>query len=139
MRENEKKKLNHLLKRLIIIISLFFILIISGAYEIKHIEYEEKQRSTISIKTRKSVLFFFKDDCKACRKIYPIVKILYQGKLPIQIINTNNATNHKKATTLYNVKIVPTFILIDDKGRELMRYSGSNILNIRKILNNEMR
>lgn len=139
MRENEKKKLNHLLKRLIIIISLFFILIISGAYEIKHIEYEEKQRSTISIKTRKSVLFFFKDDCKACRKIYPIVKILYQGKLPIQIINTNNATNHKKATTLYNVKTVPTFILIDDKGRELMRYSGSNILNIRKILNNEMR
>ena len=80
MRENEKKKLNHLLKRLIIIISLFFILIISGAYEIKHIEYEEKQRSTISIKTRKSVLFFFKDDCKACRKIYPIVKVNYQFK-----------------------------------------------------------
>lgn len=134
----QKQDFKRYLKRLIIIISLFCALVLGTTYEVAHINFQENQRNTVTIKSQKSILFFYREDCVSCKKVYPLISIL-RNKFPIQIINTNNLFNHKNLSVKYNVRAVPTLISIDQEKQEKARYVGSNIPAIIKFLLKEER
>jgi thioredoxin 1 len=64
------------------------------------------------------------DKCIPCKMMAPILKELksqYQGKLEVVIIDVwENPDQAKK----YNIKLIPTQIFYDSRGKELFRHEG---------------
>ncbi|WEV52107.1 thioredoxin family protein (plasmid) [Lactobacillus sp. ESL0731] len=140
-KRDRKKRLKHNLfkkigKRLAILVSLFFMLFIGISIENSHINQTRTNRSAVRIKRKNSILFFYRDDCADCKKVFPLISIMHDLGSPIQFINTKNALNHEKSIVEFHIKTVPTLILIDNSGTEINRYSGSNIKNIKTFIKN---
>ena len=113
----------------LITVGMFSILAIGAGKYMKQMDMtaRENNRQSVVIKKKQSVLFFYRDDCPDCQKIFEQVYNLSQknsGK--VQFINTNNKKNHEKYLTKYSVKYVPTFIVLDEKGGEVSRYTGTD-------------
>lgn len=108
---------------------MFSVLAIGAGKYMKQMDVtaRENNRQSVVIKKKQSVLFFYRDDCGDCQKIFEQVYNLSQknpGK--VQFINTNNKKNHEKYLTKYSVKYVPTFIALDENGEEVSRYTGTD-------------
>ena len=114
------------------ILSLFFVGMV--AYSPLHIMHAEQNRSATIIQKKRSVLFFYRDTCPACHKIFPQVLAAKDGGVPVQMINTLNKSNRKKYLSKYHIESVPTFIILDDYGNETDRYVGNDSHTIQKIL-----
>lgn len=133
LQKSEKKrkvKKITLIATIAIVLSLFAI----GSYSVVHVMNTAQDRSTVTIKKKQSIIFFYRDDCPDCRKIFSQVLAGKDGGLPIQFVNTNNQTNKKRYLKKYNVKYVPTFIYLDNQGNEIDRYTGTDRTKIDNIL-----
>ncbi|RMC38113.1 MULTISPECIES: conjugal transfer protein TraF [unclassified Lactobacillus] len=124
--------INKIVKRLVLIASLFLILGIAIIGVNNYIAKEREDRSAVKIEKKASILFFYRDDCPNCKHVFLLVNLFEKLGTPVQYINTNNGQNHEKAINNYHVSAVPTFILINRNGNEIKRYTGSNFDNIRK-------
>lgn len=92
---------------------------------------QENNRQSIVIKKKKSVLFFYRDNCPDCKKIFgQVYDVAKKNPGKVQFINTNNKKNHEKYLTKYKVEYVPAFIILDDSGNEVSRYTGTNAKKI---------
>jgi thioredoxin 1 len=63
-------------------------------------------------------------DCIPCKKMKPVLEDLAEkqrGKLNVLIVEVYD---HEDITDQYLVKIIPTQILFDSKGKELVRHEG---------------
>lgn len=62
--------------------------------------------------------------CRPCREMAPILAELrqeYAGRLNVEVIDINE--NHWAARQ-YNIRVIPTQILFDAEGKEVMRHEG---------------
>lgn len=68
------------------------------------------------------LLDFHSDSCPPCRAMRPAIARLAEAGYPIRSINVGrDAATAKK----YDVQAVPTFIVVDDEGRQLGRVEGA--------------
>ena len=68
------------------------------------------------------LLDFHSDSCPPCRAMRPAIARLAEAGYPIKSINVGrDAATAKK----YDVQAVPTFIVVDDEGRQLGRVEGA--------------
>lgn len=105
-----------------------------GLYSVGHVASVEKDRSAVTIKKKQSVILFYRDNCSDCHKIFGQVLAAKEAGVPVQLINTNNKQNREKYLSLYGVKVVPTFVMLDQYGNEEDRYEGTNAHQIDQIL-----
>ena len=68
----------------------------------------------------KQVLYFTAQWCSVCQDMTPIVEHLKKS-IPIEKIDTDYDVSY---TEKYNVKSIPTVIVLED-GKEIKRYSGA--------------
>lgn len=123
--------INKTVKRLAVVGSLFLILGITIISVNNYVAREREDRSTVKIEKKASILFFYRDDCPDCKHVFFLVNLFEKLGTQVQYINTNNKQNHEKAINNYHISAVPTFILINQNGNEIKRYTGSNFDNIR--------
>lgn len=108
---------------------MFSVLAIGAGKYMKQMDVvaRENNRQSVVIKKKKSVLFFYRDNCPDCKKIFgQVYDVAQKNPGKVQFINTNNKKNHEKYLTKYKVEYVPTFIVLDDNGNEISRYTGTN-------------
>lgn len=130
------KRINHqrLIKRLAVIASLFFVLLIGYGAVIHHVNSVENNRQAVFIKKKPSVIFFYKDDCKYCNKIFINVLAEKETGANIQLVNLNSKYNRERYKGEYLLEKVPTFVLLDKNGKEIERYAGSNMSKAQKLI-----
>lgn len=75
---------------------------------LQSIEMQQKSISEASLKT-KTIVFFYRDDCPDCQRVFDQVYRAKQTGTPIIFANTNNPKNRKLAL-LNGVKTVPSFV-----------------------------
>lgn len=133
MKEKAKKEIGVLLG-VIVAVALAVVAAIAGQ-SVKSLEVKnfENSRKFVAIKKEKSVLFFYRDNCPDCQKIF--AQVYTASKIQkVQFINTNNLENRDKYLGKYNIEYVPTFIVTDKNGKEQTRYTGTDSKKIKKIL-----
>ena len=115
------KRINHqrLIKRLAVI---------------HHVNSVENNRQAVFIKKKPSVIFFYKDDCKYCNKIFINVLAEKETGANIQLVNLNSKYNRERYKGEYLLEKVPTFVLLDKNGKEIERYAGSNMSKAQKLI-----
>ena len=112
--------------------SLFFlnvimmiVVLLSGQLMIQH---QEKERTPVKLTGTKNVtLFFYRDDCRDCQKVFDDV---YWQKISGQkliFINMNNQSN-RRYIGKYDLVSVPTFI------KNHHRYVGTNLSKINQVI-----
>jgi thiol-disulfide isomerase/thioredoxin len=60
--------------------------------------------------------------CGACKMIKPILRRVEEAGIPVEIVNAEFSA---ELVTQYNVKNLPTVILVDDSGKEFHRFTGT--------------
>lgn len=68
------------------------------------------------------VLAFSTEDCPACEIAKPIVKGL-AGKLGIDVTELD-PTNEIEIAQMYDVSVLPTFVLLDEQGERIESVEG---------------
>lgn len=119
-----------IIKKIIICIFgiAFLIAVLTCYYQIDLAE-TEYDSSTVEIEKEPSIIFFYRSDCPDCHKIFKKVYWAELKGVPLQLVNLRNTSNRKYIKE-YNLKTVPTFVLINKKGTEARRYSGTNFKKI---------
>ena len=70
------------------------------------------------------VLDFYADWCNPCKALAPVLdKVLEEKKLNLVKINVEEDTDDLSAK--YNVRNIPTVIVVDDNDVEVKRFSGT--------------
>jgi thiol-disulfide isomerase/thioredoxin len=69
------------------------------------------------------LLDFHAEWCGPCRTMRPVIKQLIRNKYPVKSIDTDHDPDNLAAR--YRVQDLPTFIVIDSRGRELDRTKGT--------------
>lgn len=69
------------------------------------------------------LLDFHAEWCGPCQKMRPVIKQLIRNKYPVRSIDIDH-DSHDLAER-YHVQAVPTFIVVDSRGRELDRTKGT--------------
>ena len=125
---------NYLL-RVIIFIAIGVALFFGGrsAYRNLSVNNIERDRSAVIVKKRLSMVFFYRDDCPDCHKIFKTVYLAKQANAPIQFVNLSGSQN-RKYKSIYHLKTVPTFVLLNNQGTEITRYSGTNLKRVNNLL-----
>lgn len=113
---------------LFILLVVIFFAVIDFHYQIDLAE-TEYDSSTVEIEKEPSIIFFYRSDCPDCHKIFKKVYWAELKGVPLQLVNLRNTSNRKYIKE-YNLKTVPTFVLINKKGTEARRYSGTNFKKI---------
>jgi thiol-disulfide isomerase/thioredoxin len=62
--------------------------------------------------------------CGACKMIKPILRRVEEAGIPVEIVNAEFSA---ELVTQYNIKNLPTVILVDNSGKELHREVGSKM------------
>lgn len=102
------------MRRLVASVLLLIVLFMSGCSAspskatLQSIEMQQKSISKTSLKT-KAIVFFYRDDCPDCQRVFDQVYRAKQTGTPIVFANTNNPKNRKLAL-LNGVKTVPSFV-----------------------------
>lgn len=122
-------------RRLTIIAGLFLLLGIGIAAVNIHVNNVEKRQSAVIIKKKPSIIFFYKDDCPYCKKVFTSLLAQKDTGANIQLVNLNGKFNHDRYKGDYLINSVPTFVLLNEKGQEVKRYSGSNMKKIQQLIN----
>ena len=107
------------------VIMMIVVLLLSGQLMI---QYQEKERTPVKLTGTKNVtLFFYRDDCRDCQKVFDDV---YWQKISGQkliFINMNNQSN-RRYIGKYDLVSVPTFI------KNHHRYVGTNLSKINQVI-----
>ena len=70
------------------------------------------------------VLDFYADWCNPCKALAPVLdKVLEEKKLNLVKINVEEDTDDLSAK--YNVRNIPTVVVVDDNDVEVKRFSGT--------------
>ena len=70
------------------------------------------------------VLDFYADWCNPCKALAPVLdKVLEENKLNLVKINVEEDTDDLSAK--YNVRNIPTVVVVDDNDVEIKRFSGT--------------
>ncbi|MBW7793643.1 thioredoxin domain-containing protein [Enterococcus faecalis] len=96
---------------------------------------QEKGRAAVVLADNETrVLFFYKDTCADCQKVYPTVYEEDQGENNIVFINLNQPKNRHYIKT-YTLEKVPTFVT------PKRRYVGTDTRKIQQLIaeNNDER
>ncbi len=96
---------------------------------------QEKERAAVVLADNETrVLFFYKDTCADCQKVYPTVYEEDQGENNIVFINLNQPKNRHYIKT-YTLEKVPTFVT------PKRRYVGTDTRKIQQLIaeNNDER
>ena len=75
-------------------------------------------------KNQKTLLYFFAPWCKVCRLMGPTIESLvneWENRLPIFGINIDE---NPKTQVKYHIASIPTLLLLDENGEEIMRQVG---------------
>nr|WP_207702647.1 thioredoxin domain-containing protein [Enterococcus sp. 665A]MBO1340288.1 thioredoxin [Enterococcus sp. 665A] len=75
-------------------------------------------------------IFFYRDDCSDCKKVFPIVYFNRISNKNVILVNMNNPTN-RKYISKFELKSVPTFAKGDNQ------YVGIDQEQVKKILSSE--
>jgi len=67
-------------------------------------------------------MYFSAPWCGPCRMFGPVMERISQSGIPVEKINVDNAP---QVAAAYIVKSVPTTILVDDQGKEIIRFVGA--------------
>jgi thioredoxin 1 len=77
----------------------------------------------------KQLWYFFSEWCQPCKTLSPIMDSLQRQGIPINKLNTDYTPD---VVTKYNVRSVPTVILVEN-GAEVRRFVG--VKSVNEILN----
>lgn len=112
-----------------------FLLLLTG-YSSYHVAQVERDRSAKVVRKEPSVVMFYRDNCPDCHKVFSQVLAAKDAGIPIQFFNTMSTDRKKVLNYLkeYEVEEVPTFILLDQDGDEITRYSGTDMNKINALL-----
>jgi len=69
------------------------------------------------------ILKFYADWCQPCKTMIPIF-LRIKEELKVEVIDVNVEDNNDMCVD-YNIKGVPTLIILDDDEKEVNRYVGS--------------
>ena len=69
-------------------------------------------------------LKFEADWCGACKMIKPTLRRVSEAGIPVEVVNAEHSA---ELVTQYNIKNLPTVILVDNGGKELHREVGSKM------------
>ncbi|MDE7180056.1 MAG: thioredoxin family protein [Muribaculaceae bacterium] len=75
---------------------------------------------------RSTLLHFHADWCTPCKKIAPAVEILRSEYSPRVNFRSIDVDEDIELTHRYGIKSVPTFIFLDENGREIRRLEGGD-------------
>ena len=67
-------------------------------------------------------LKFEADWCGACKMLKPVLRRVEEAGVTVEVINAEHSA---ELVTQYNVKNLPTVILVDDTGKEFYRFTGT--------------
>ena len=70
----------------------------------------------------KKFIYFSAPWCGPCRMFGPIMDRVSQSGIPVEKINVDSAP---QVAAAYNVRSVPTTILVDSQGEEISRFVGA--------------
>jgi len=86
-------------------------------------------------------LFYFTASwCGPCKRIKPLIEKLSIGLDESNIIFYEiDIDSNDELSEKYNIKSVPSFLLLNDKNELLDSCSGSDIKNIHQLLKNNMK
>ncbi|ADZ65003.1 thioredoxin domain-containing protein [Lactococcus lactis] len=110
------------------IIKILLVLCIAGIAGIGFNFYQtEHSKAVITTIKEDKINFFYRDDCKDCKKIFKQVYLYNLINHDVQFINLNQEKNRKYIDE-YNIHTVPTFI------HENEAYAGTQKEKIKEIL-----
>lgn len=93
-----------------------------------YVDYVEAKQEVVTIsEDNDKTLFFYRDDCADCQKIFHHVYWQNVFGKDIEFINMNQDENIKY-TTIYDLEELPTFI----NGNQ--QYSGTDLTEIDKVI-----
>ncbi|MBD3161126.1 MAG: thioredoxin [Candidatus Latescibacteria bacterium] len=72
------------------------------------------------------ILDFGKGECDACKRMMPVLDELaetHEGRIVVRYLDLNVPANKARADEM-GVRLIPTQILIDEKGEEVIRHEG---------------
>lgn len=122
-------------KKLLIILGIIIVMVgtlMSSDYFIT-INTRDKQEY-VAIKAPKDgeIIFFYRDDCPHCRKVFP--DVFHEKKLGknIKLVNMNNRRNRKYITQYY-LKTVPSYAVYQKNG-DYKLYHGTKKSTLKKVL-----
>jgi len=67
-------------------------------------------------------LKFEADWCGACKMIKPILRRVTEAGIPVEVVDAEHSA---ELVTKFNVKNLPTVILVDSSNIELTRFTGT--------------
>ena len=70
------------------------------------------------------ILYFSADWCNPCKAMKPIIEKFEQDNTDVSIIKIDADDNHSIVSE-YEVRSIPTFILIDENDKEIKRIRGA--------------
>ena len=69
----------------------------------------------------KKFMYFSAPWCGPCRQFGPVMERISQSGIPVEKINVDNAP---QVAAAYTVKSIPTTVLTDEQGKEIIRFVG---------------
>lgn len=117
---------------LTVFLTCLIIVIGCGGYHLKN-TIIQNNRAPITLSNKENtVVFFYKDTCSDCRKIFNDVMFKKDFEhVNVKLVNLNNEKN-KNYILKYNLHYVPTFITLRN-GKEINRYTGTNMNKINTV------
>lgn len=111
--------------------AVIMILSITAVATNSYLVNQENKREIVQLeKNDQKTLFFYRDDCPDCKRVFKQVYLLGSIKGEPITINLNQEKN-RKYISAYNIDQVPTIIQKDEEKRyegssEIQKYLGKN-------------
>lgn len=111
-------------KAILLILSLLMMVSILAAVSAATKKPDGKNRKPVQVKALPRLLDLGADKCIPCKMMAPILNEMrkqYKGKLKVDFIDV---WKNPDAKGKYKIKLIPTQIFYNSKGKELSRHEG---------------
>ncbi len=127
---SRKKTIITIITSLVLVVGI----LISADYLYTQNVRDRKEYVSLANVKNDEILFFYRDDCPHCRKVFPrVLHAKVVGGKKIKLINMNQQKN-RKYISKYDLVTVPTYLKKNKKGRYVM-YTGTAKSTLDEILN----